>query len=79
MYPLIFKYGIEKGRIGLFVLAFAIGSLAGFLSNMINIKIPEHLLTFFNNFWFIAIPIVILIMLLISYKISERIYLKKEF
>lgn len=79
MYPFIFKYGIEKGRIGLFVLAFAIGGLAGLLSNMVDIKIPEQLLTFFNNFWFIVVPIVILIMLLISYKISEKIYLKKEF
>lgn len=79
MYPFIFKYGIEKGRIGLFVLAFAICGLAGLLSNMVDIKIPEQLLTFFNNFWFIVVPIVILIVLLISYKISEKIYLKKEF
>lgn len=79
MYPLIFKYGIEKGRIGLFALTFAIVGIIGLLSKVIKIDIPTNIISFLDNYWFIMIPIVIIIILLISYKISEKIYLKKEF
>lgn len=79
MYPLIFKFGIEKGRIGLFALTFAIVGIIGLLSSVIKVDIPTNIISFVNNYWFIVIPIVLIIILLISYKISEKIYLKKEF
>lgn len=79
MYPLIFKYGIEKGRIGLFALTFAIVGIIGLLSKVIKIDIPTNIISFLDNYWFIITPIVLIIILLISYKISEKIYLKKEF
>lgn len=79
MYPLIFKYGIEKGRIGLFALTFSIVGIVGLLSKVIKVDIPANIISFLNNFWFIIIPIVVIIILLISYKISEKIYSKKEF
>lgn len=79
MYPLIFKYGIEKGRIGLFILTFAIVGLIELFSTVIKVDIPTNIISFFNNFWFIIIPVIIIVILLISYKVSEKIYLKKEF
>lgn len=79
MYPLIFKYGIEKGRIVLFALSFVIVGIIGLLSKVIKVDIPTNIISFLDNFWFIIIPIVLIIILLISYKISEKIYLKKEF
>ena len=79
MYPLIFKYGIEKGRIGLFALTFVIVGIISLLSRIINIEIPNNIVIFLDKYWFIIIPIVLIIILLISYKISEKIYLKKEF
>ena len=79
MYPLIFKYGIEKGRIGLFTLTFAIVGIIGLLSRLIKVDIPTNIISFLDNYWFIIIPMVLIIILLISYKISEKIYLKKEF
>ena len=79
MYPLIFKYGIEKGRIGLFALTFVIVGIISLLSRIINIEIPNNIVFFLDKYWFIIIPIVLIIILLISYKISEKIYLKKEF
>lgn len=79
MYPLIFKYGIEKGRIGLFALVFAIAGIIGLLSRVIKMDIPTNIISFLDNYWFIIIPIISIIILFVSYKISERIYLKKEF
>lgn len=79
MYPLIFKFGIEKGRIGLFVLTFAVIGIVGLFSKVVKIDISTNIVSFFNNYWFVIVPIVIISLLLISYKISEKIYLKKEF
>ena len=78
MYPFIFKYGMEKGRIGLFVISFAIVGIIG-LSSVLKINIPTNVVTFFDNYWFVIIPLISIVLLLISYKISEKIYLKKEF
>ena len=79
MYPLIFKFGIEKGRLALFALTFAIVGIVGLFSKVVKINIPASLITFFNSYYFIMIPIILIIVLLISYKISEKIYSKKEF
>lgn len=79
MYPLIFKFGIEKGRIGLFVLTFAITGIVGLCSKAVKINIPTNIISFFNSYYFIIIPIILIVVLLISYKISEKIYSQKEF
>lgn len=77
MYPLIFKFGMKKGRIVLFILVFVMVGVISLLKNII--KTPNILVVLFNDYWFIVIPIILVISLLISYKISEKIYLKKEF
>lgn len=79
MYPFIFKYGMEKGRIGLFVISFAIVGVIGLLSSVLKIKIPTNIVTFLDNYLFVIAPLISIILLLVSYKISEKIYLKKEF
>lgn len=77
LYPLIFKYGIEKGRIVLFVLVAFITAIIGIVLK--NINISTSIIKIFNNYGIIIIPILLILFLFLSYKISERIYLKKEF
>ena len=79
MYPLIFKYGIEKGRIGLFALTIAIVVIVTLITKISKLSIPANIIIFLNNYYFIIIPIILTIILLLSYKISEKIFLKKEF
>lgn len=80
MYPLIYKFGMEKGRIGLFVGTFTFIALFFLISKLdIKLKIPNNIITFLDKYYLIIIPIIIIIILTISYKISKRIYLKKEF
>lgn len=79
MFPLLFKFGAEKGRIGLFVGIVLISSLLGLLLNSLTIKIPGNVIKTFNDYWFIILPLIMIIMLFISYKISKKIYLNKEF
>lgn len=79
MYPLIFKYGIEKGRIGLFIGTFAIVAIVGLFSKVVSIPVSTHLITFLNRYFLLIFPMIVGIMFLLSYKISEKIYLNKEF
>lgn len=79
LYPIIFKFGIEKGRIILFVVAFAVAIIAKILFDNLSINIPVELLTFLENYFVLIISTLSIFIILVSYKISKLIYLKKEF
>ena len=81
MYPLIYQFGTEKGRIGLFVGVFAVSGLVGYLVNHIKINTTAftHFIQFFNQYGILLLSIVMVILFVGSYFVSKRIYLKKEF
>ena len=79
MYPLLIKFGVEKGRIGLFVGIFLLSFLAGFLMKNISLTIPENLTHFLQLYLPWILLILVFLVTLISYQISKRIYAKKEF
>ena len=68
----------KKRKIGLFVGTFRVVAIIGILSKVIKVNISLNLMTFIGNYWLIIIPIILFIILITSYKISEKIYLKKE-
>lgn len=74
IYPIIFKFGNEKGRIAMFIIAFLGASLFAFLLKSLTISedVIEH-------YGFIFLVIVSIITLLGSYLLSKHIYRKKEF
>lgn len=78
MFPLIYKFGVEKGRIGIFVGIFGIALLIGFLLKNFNVD-ANNFIVFFDKYYYLIIPITLIIVLVISYLISKKIYLKKEF
>lgn len=79
MYPLIFKLGVEKGRIWMFVIIFVFVGLGGLIFSAIDLKELAQNFKFIENLWYIFLPLLFVIILFISYKISEHIYLKREF
>ena len=79
MYPLIFKVGLEKGRIFLFVLFIGVSALLGLVFQNIKISLPAEVISFLEHYLVIILPLVMIILLSISYKISEKIVQKKEF
>ncbi len=81
MYPLIYQFGTEKGRIGLFVGVFAVSGLVGYLVNHVKINTTAftHFIQFFNQYGILLLSIVMVILFVGSYFVSKRIYLKKEF
>ena len=78
IYPFIFKFGIEKGRIGIFIGVFFIVAIIGYILEK-GIQLPANVITFVNQYFLILCPIILIICLFISYIISKRIYLKKQF
>lgn len=79
LYPLFIKFGVEKGRIGLFVGIFLGSFLIGFVLQNVSLSIPESVVVFLNQYlpWLLGIGLGIV--LILSYEIAKRIYLKKEF
>lgn len=81
MYPIIYKYGTEKGRIvtfaGIFIGSLLVGLIIEKLPNLQQ-NIPT-LIHFIEQFWYLVIPVLLLAIVIISYKISEHIYMKKDF
>lgn len=83
LYPLIFKYGIEKGRIGLFVGLFGLTAIGGLFYTKVKIDISDPLLVsildFLNQYYYLILPIVFGLIFFGSYQISKKIYKKREF
>lgn len=79
MYPAIYKFGIENARIGIFIVAFGIAVIGGIIAKFINFKPILQTLDNLGNYWMIILPIVMIVILYLSYKISEGIYKKKEY
>lgn len=76
MYPLIFKYGSQKGRIAGFVLIAVSGFVLGLLS---KIKAFSTVVNSFETYFLIAFVVLAILMLIGSYIISVKIYSKREF
>ena len=77
MYPLIFTFGAEKGRIWLFVGVFLSVTIISIIFK--NISIPASIITFFSNYYVILLLSFIVVAMTISYIVSKKIYSKKEF
>lgn len=79
MYPAIYKYGVDKARIAIFIVAFCFAIIGGLLSKYIDFESIIQGLAFLENYMALIVPIIIVIMVYSSYKVSENIYKKKEY
>ena len=79
LFPFIFKYGAEKGRIVMFILGMGIVAIFILLKKVLNISIPANIITFFDYYGLIISLVLSVIFISISYLISKKIYLNKEF
>jgi hypothetical protein len=81
MYPLIYKFGNEKGRLFLFIAVFITTVIGGIIATTISglgIK-PPNIIIYINKYGMYLAPGLSIIMLYISYLISLKIYKKKDF
>lgn len=79
MYPVIYKFGIEKARITIFVVVFGIVLIASIIGKIIDFKPLLESLKVLNSYWIFILPIIMVLFLYTSYKISERVYQQKDY
>ncbi len=79
IYPIIFRFGIEKARIAIFAVIFSLVIILIGLVKLFSFKFLASLLSIFENHIFLSLTLFLIILTLVSYKISKKIYLKKEF
>ncbi len=79
MYPIIYKLGVEKARISIFLIIFGLVIIGGFLIQYVDLSFITKSLSFLENYLIIILAIITIIMVYTSYKISEKIFNKKEF
>ena len=75
MYPIIYKFGIEKARIGIFLIVFGFVIIGSLLSQYLNLSFLINMLSFLEDYFIIILIIITVIMVSLSYKIFN----KKEF
>ena len=78
-FPLIYKFGSEKGRIGLFVFVFVAAMILGFVLTQFDISVSSNLMNILEQYGLLIFSVLVIIVFFISYKISVCIYSKKEF
>ena len=80
LYPIMFKFGSTNGRVILFVVVFGFAAIIGFVANYTSISFnTSQIKELLEKYVYIAIPMVSVILLMISYLISSKIYRNKEF
>lgn len=80
MFPVLFKYGSEKGRNAMYIIGLSILIGTVFVKKVFGLKtIPLELTSFFDKYGALLISILSLIILFVSYKISKKIYSRREF
>ena len=79
MYPVIYKFGVEKARIGIFITVFVVAIICSLISNFLDLSTIIKTLSFIENYIVTILIISSIAMVFISYKISETIFRNKEF
>ncbi len=79
IFPVLYKFGVEKGRIALFLIIFGVTGISVLISKNMHFYLPSNIINFFKCYYKILIPLITCLFIVISYKISEKFYSKKEF
>ena len=76
MYPIIYKFGIEKARIAIFAFVFGLIILGGIIINCFDLSFIGKYLNIISDYLIIIIILLTIIFYFISYYIS---LMKKEY
>ncbi len=79
MYPIIYKLGIEKARITIFVIIFGIAIVGAILIQFVNFEFIPNIISTLSNYLIPILIIILILSVLISYFISLKIVSKKEY
>lgn len=78
-YPIVFKFGSTNGRIMLFAIVLAIGGIGALITKFVDMTYIINMIDGLEKYLYIVIPLISIMLLGISYLISNKIYKNKEF
>jgi len=79
LYPIVFKFGAVKGRIILFTVVFGIAGIGAIVARFVDMTFVINMINGLDNNLLISIPVISILLLSVSYLISNKIYQSKEF
>ena len=79
LYPIVFKFGATNGRIILFAVVFGIAGIGTLIAQFVDMTSIINMINRLDSYVLVAIPIISVILIGISYLISNKIYQNKEF
>jgi len=79
LYPIVFKFGATNGRIILFAVVFGVAGIGALIAQFVDMTFIINMINGLDSYSLIAIPIISVILIGISYLISNKIYQNKEF
>lgn len=79
VFPILFKYGAEKGRIAMLTIVLSIVGLVLLFTKVVKIEVPKNFIVFLDTYFVIVFVIASIVFIGISYLISKKLYLKREF
>lgn len=79
LYPIMIQYGALNGRIIIFIVVIGIGVIGAILSKYVDVNNLINQINSLESYGSILVPIISIILLGISYFISEKLFQKKEF
>ena len=79
LFPVLFKYGSEKGRMAMIIIGIGIFGIVFLFKSVFSIEIPNNIIEFLDLYFPIIFIVVSVFLLSISYWFSKKIYLHREF
>ena len=79
LFPILFKYGSEKGRMAMIMIGMIIFGIVFLVKDVFHIEISSDIIIFLDKYFLIIFIVVSIILISVSYYISKKIYLHREF
>ena len=79
MYPITINFGAGKGRLAIIITGLGFYGLFMLATEVLHIKITPNTLEFLDTYFPYIASVVTIVIISISYLISKKLYLKKEF
>jgi hypothetical protein len=79
LYPVLFKYGYEKGRLAMMLIGVSIMGLFVLFTKVVKINVSANFINFLDTYFIPLALLVTILFLTISYILAKKFYSKREF
>lgn len=79
LFPILFKFGAEKGRIAILIITLFFVGIISVATKFISIDSLQSSASIIETVFKYVLPVLAVVSMFLSYLISKKIYIKKEF